>query len=657
MFTVILLMAIPTLLQKVGASGGAGNVSSVTATYTNATQATSSLLVCTVAQALASANNPVTSVTDNYGNNWQLFPGSRQNGQASTWGNVEVWYCQNAVGGSNHQVTVKLTQAARLHVGLIEYAKAHLTAAADWAVGGNGTGLNVTSGSMNTNINGLVYVGVLAVGNVTVTRTEEANWTDIFTGTSAGALSSSAMEIGDGTSQPPGSYAATWTLGTSQNWVCVMVTFAPAETPGRGGVTFTYVDGSLGANILNGNYSVANRNSGGYDGNAYTTHQGAFGAVPSYQEVITRSGTYKEFTTTTPSLTIPSGTTWVCMPGESVNITYDSGAPPYASGQGAPLINFSGTSLTVNGNLQGSITVSAAGTTLSKTSGMTFTGTLVLDNTINAAIQNSSIFSITGGKVLIQNCELTSWGHCAVKWPNNVTDSQDVSLCWVHDGGYDSNLNHGFYAHAPDNFDKRIHHNCIHGCTGYGVHCYDVTSYWNVYTNFIFGNGTGGILAAGSNMQFVGNTVVNNGTNHGRAQGGIVLFDTSPAMSNNTIKNNIFWGNYFQANVSADVNALHAQGTGNTFDHNIWGTIINSANWTAISTNDINNNPLFVGATGPNVPVSFHDCRIGIGSGAKGAGVYTGEPYNHQFEPAAMTWPPRLVVSTNPPDIGAAVFG
>lgn len=53
-----------------------------------------------------------------------------------------------------------------------------------------------------------------------------------------------------------------------------------------------YVDPTLGANITNGTYSIANRNSSGSDGNAYKTVQAAINAMSGGDDIYLRGGTY-----------------------------------------------------------------------------------------------------------------------------------------------------------------------------------------------------------------------------------------------------------------------------------------------------------------------------------------------------------------------------
>ena len=56
--------------------------------------------------------------------------------------------------------------------------------------------------------------------------------------------------------------------------------------------TRIFVDSTLGGNITNGTYSVANRDNTGSEGNAYTTLQGALNNMDTGDHIILRGGTY-----------------------------------------------------------------------------------------------------------------------------------------------------------------------------------------------------------------------------------------------------------------------------------------------------------------------------------------------------------------------------
>ncbi len=58
--------------------------------------------------------------------------------------------------------------------------------------------------------------------------------------------------------------------------------------------TDIYVDNTLGANCTTGNYSIANRNCSGADGNAYTTVAGAVAVMTIGDDIYIRGGTYYE---------------------------------------------------------------------------------------------------------------------------------------------------------------------------------------------------------------------------------------------------------------------------------------------------------------------------------------------------------------------------
>jgi len=69
-----------------------------------------------------------------------------------------------------------------------------------------------------------------------------------------------------------------------------------------------FVDNTLGANITDGSYSIANRNGTGSDGDAYTTIQAAINAVTVGWTILLRNGTYTEIAIDIPE--IKNGTAW-----------------------------------------------------------------------------------------------------------------------------------------------------------------------------------------------------------------------------------------------------------------------------------------------------------------------------------------------------------
>jgi len=78
-----------------------------------------------------------------------------------------------------------------------------------------------------------------------------------------------------------------------------------------------YVDRTLGSNITNGTYSIANRNATGNSGNAYTTIQAAVNACSAGDTIYMRGGTYSEYNIVIPNTVRgPEWTTLSSYPGE-----------------------------------------------------------------------------------------------------------------------------------------------------------------------------------------------------------------------------------------------------------------------------------------------------------------------------------------------------
>lgn len=119
----------------------------------------------------------------------------------------------------------------------------------------------------------------------------------------------------------------------------------------KGSSRVLYVDNLLSANCLNGNYSIANRNGSGANGNAYTTLQAAADASLPGDTIYVRGGTYPNVLTSTVYLEVAhvtrSGTReapirYECYPGERVVLTgfgyedRDLNGDGYADGEKNP---------------------------------------------------------------------------------------------------------------------------------------------------------------------------------------------------------------------------------------------------------------------------------------------------------------------------------
>lgn len=101
--------------------------------------------------------------------------------------------------------------------------------------------------------------------------------------------------IGQGTARPmlisvtnPGTYVFRLTVNDGQTASSNQVTLTFVQPTGR----TIFVDGQLPANCLNNNYSIANRNGGGSDGNAYTNIQSAVATTRPGDVVYIRGGIY-----------------------------------------------------------------------------------------------------------------------------------------------------------------------------------------------------------------------------------------------------------------------------------------------------------------------------------------------------------------------------
>jgi hypothetical protein len=89
--------------------------------------------------------------------------------------------------------------------------------------------------------------------------------------------------------------------------LCLIIFFLISSVPALAATR--YVDKTLSANITNGTYSIANRNSSGSAGNAYTTILAAINACSVGDTIYMRGGTYNEHDIYINAST-KSGTAW-----------------------------------------------------------------------------------------------------------------------------------------------------------------------------------------------------------------------------------------------------------------------------------------------------------------------------------------------------------
>ena len=210
-------------VQTNGSARTGSSSSAYSVTYSSATTSGDLLTVC------ISGYGPATfTITDTYSNTWVLAK-RVVNGSLSS----EIWYAQNCTGGSSHQVTVTPSAAAYITVALSEFSGVAASGALDQTGSGTGTSTSPSSGNVTTAIAGELYIGhMMPLSNPTIT--DESGWNNRFT--VAGSASSNGFSEetqGDTSTIAAGTYAATYTLSSSQSWGAVIATFLPASTAVR----------------------------------------------------------------------------------------------------------------------------------------------------------------------------------------------------------------------------------------------------------------------------------------------------------------------------------------------------------------------------------------------------------------------------------------
>lgn len=155
---------------------------------------------------------------------------------------VEIWVSPNIAGGN---VTVAINPSAGA-----SYVSAALS---EWSGGATTTpqdqsnstiqsvaSANPSSGNVTTTTAGELYLGVLAtVNNRTMTLTS-SGWTDRYNGPTGVNQPIDYGSNGESSSVAAGTYAATWTLSSSDAWAACIATFLPGAGGGGGGALWPW---------------------------------------------------------------------------------------------------------------------------------------------------------------------------------------------------------------------------------------------------------------------------------------------------------------------------------------------------------------------------------------------------------------------------------
>lgn len=401
-----------------------------------------------------------------------------------------------------------------------------------------------------------------------------------------------------------------------------------------------YVDNQLVSDCTGGDYSIANRNCTGSDGNGYDTVAEGVTNTSEGDTLNIRAGTYTE-NDITISWNGPSMTTIQAYNGESVTIHNDHEATNTGAG-------------TCGDNADGVETFNT-----SSADDVTFKD-LILTGSIGSYNEEYNSVAIGGpsagsGYIIVDNCEISGFNHVALKGGHRWW----VKNSYIHDIGVTSG-DHGVYSDYNGSVDRAIiEHTFFENIVGAGIQLYGGGNgdYWIIRNNIFLncganyngpicsGGGSGwGIIIEGSDNDIYGNTFY--GCNRA-----IDFFRSTS--SNNEAKNNIFYNN--TTGVACD----QGGGIGNVVSYNTFGS-----NSTDIQTcNDVTDSNNTTGINNPFVETtfnSFDDFRLDSGAtSCIDAGTNLGPDHDDGLDPNDTTWPPSTLDQDSYGDgweIGAFVY-
>lgn len=322
-----------------------------------------------------------------------------------------------------------------------------------------------------------------------------------------------------------------------------------------------FVDNTLGADIANGAYSIANRNASGSDGNAYTTLAAAIAAIDDTDVIFIRAGTYAELSTNNTCYRITRPCTIQPYDNEAVTLTYDSENPPtIAEGTQGPIIYI----LSGNVILQD---VTVAGTKAIKT----VRGD---DTEVNVRIADGC------DNVIVRGCIIHDAGHAGIKF--GAVNGCLIERNQIYDCGvyyWDHGIYHFGYGADDEAGRNTVRFNAIWGSRGRGIQCYSRPDYIDIYGNVLFANGLSGLLVDGANIRVYNNTIYGNGSEQDlTTHGGFIVFHE--LTTNLTVRNNVFLENTIDINLDTPDLMETGDAGGNVYET---GSVIGGAafadNW------------------------------------------------------------------------------
>ena len=207
----------PVWVQSISATGS----TSATSIHFSANPIAGNAILVAVAVNNATSNR-VSSVTDSASNTY-----TRAISQLGTGQDVEIWYALNITsGGATHTVTATAVSGDAITFDAQEVSGISSSSALDVKTGSSGTGTALSSGATTTPNKPTEFVFV--AGSQTATRpyTVGAGYSNLDqnTGNSLISVAAESKVISSAVAQ-----TGAMSIDTSQNWACVVATFA--QTP------------------------------------------------------------------------------------------------------------------------------------------------------------------------------------------------------------------------------------------------------------------------------------------------------------------------------------------------------------------------------------------------------------------------------------------
>lgn len=449
-----------------------------------------------------------------------------------------------------------------------------------------------------------------------------------------------------------------------------------------------YVDGNLGANCTSSNYSIANRDCSGTDGNAYQTVSEGVSATAAGDTLYIRGGNY---TTASISMSYNSAltTTFSSYNNETVNISKSTIiAPIFALSSSTRNLVFYGLNLSGNiynvvsgpwtdlGNNVWSTTLSVVSVPsqirFNTTSGTQVNSQAEVDsanewywtsNTLyvystsdpataytSPGINQTDNFNAigigqasgnAGNLITIDNCMFTNFSHAGVKggyrfhiknsrFDNIGTDGNDhdVYMTGVQTDGNEAIIEYSYLGYTP----------------GAALHLYSNPSNIIVRYNIINGlsgsnRNAWGILLSGNNIEVYNNTIYGNAT-------GLSFYSSNS--HHNLVYNNIFYNNSSR-DIEIDSQGGASKPVNNTVSYNYYGSTSKCAGCSDQSGSGGDNYTLYI-AQPPNIlsttnpfsvtsPDSFDDFHLSNGSSLANQGLTLSSGNAQGLDPRDTSWP------------------